>query len=144
MDKPKRKVSLFFPIKIKDNALYVFLQKRSADMENLPNYFGPWGGGADENETSKQTLIREIKEELNIDLDIKTVEYFNHYEFLGAIQDVYIFKAPEDWEKDLVISEGDYGQWLSSEEVFKRDDIIFQDKVIINDLERRLLNKKIK
>jgi len=113
-------------------------------METLPNYFCCFGGGADENETPEQALIREVKEELNFDIDISMVEHFNHYEFLRAIVDVYIFRAYDGWEKSVVIGEGDYGQWFSSEEIFKRDDIIFQDKVIINDLERKLLNKKIR
>ena len=42
-------------------------------MERLPNYFGFWGGGTENNETPEEALLREIKEELVLDLDMASV-----------------------------------------------------------------------
>jgi len=143
MNKVKRPVSLFLPIKIIDGTIYVYLQRRSADMVTSPNYFGFWGGGAEFGETPDQALIREVKEELGVDLDINELEFFNHYEFLGSIIDVYLYRPEEGWEKTLVIGEGDYGQWFSGAEIWDRADVILQNKVIFNDLDRKLFDGKI-
>lgn len=110
----------------------------------LPNHFGFWGGGVESGETPEQGLIREVKEELGIDLDINSVELFNRYEFLGSIKNIYLLYPEEGWEASHIIGEGEFGQWFTVEEVFDRADIIYEDKVIINDLEREILKKPIR
>lgn len=113
-------------------------------MKVLPNHFAFWGGGCEEGETPEQGLVREAKEELGIDLDSKQAELFNHYEFLGSIKNVYLFTPEKDWEKSHVIGEGDYGQWFRISEALQREDIILEDKVVLNDLERTLSKESIK
>lgn len=140
----KRLISIFLPIRIQDEEISVFLQRRSADIKVLPNHFGFWGGGCEEGETPEQGLVREVKEELGINLDIRQVELFNHYEFLGSIKNIFLYTPKDGWEKDNIIGEGDYGQWFKTDEALNREDIILEDKVILNDLERRLLKKSIK
>lgn len=135
----KRIVSIFLPIKKTDQGLFVFLQKRSADMERLPNFFSFWGGGVDSSETPEQGLVREVREELGVTLDLATTQLFSCYEFFRSIKYVFIFFPAEGWEKDIVVGEGEYGQWFSVDEAFERRDIIFQDKVVLNDLQRELL-----
>ncbi len=83
---PKRIVSLLLPLRIKSDSISIFLQKRSADMEQLPNYFGFWGGGC----------------------------------------------------------EGDYGKWFTVAEALDRNDIIFEDKVVLQDLERMFLQQPVR
>jgi 8-oxo-dGTP diphosphatase len=141
---PKRIISILLPIKINGEVISVFMQKRSAGMKVLPNYFGFWGGGCENDETPEQGLIREVKEELGLDLDINSVKLFNHYEFLGSIKNVYLLYPPDGWEKAHVIGEGDFGQWFLLEDALNRKDIIFEDKVVLNDLERDLLKKPIR
>lgn len=121
----------------------VYMQKRSLDMESLPGYFGFWGGHAEGGETAEEALGREIKEELGIDLDMRQVEHFNHYEFFRSIKDIYLLNVENHWEDRAVIGEGDYGVWLTIDEALKRADIIFEDKVVLNDLDRSLLQKPI-
>lgn len=113
-------------------------------MERLPNYFGFWGGGAENNETPEEALLREIKEELALDLDMASVNFFNRYEFLRSIKSTYIFEPHAGWEEAAVIGEGDYGQWFTTEEALDSEKIIFEDKVVINDLERTFLGKAIR
>ncbi len=55
-------------------------------MEQLPNYFGFWGGGC----------------------------------------------------------EGDYGKWFTVAEALDRNDIIFEDKVVLQDLERMFLQQPVR
>ena len=140
----KRLISILLPIRIQNEEVSVFLQKRSADMKVLSNHFGFWGGGCEDGETPEQGLIREVKEELGVDIKIEQVQLFDHYEFLGSIKNIYLFTPENDWEKNHVIGEGDYGQWFKTEEALNREDIILEDKVVLNDLERRLLKKPIK
>lgn len=140
----KRLISILMPIRFNEKEISVFLQKRSADMKVLPNHFGFWGGGCEDGETPEEGLIREVKEELGIYLDIKDVTLFNHYEFLNSIKNIYVFEPKEGWEELHVIGEGDFGQWFLVEDALKREDVIFEDKVVLNDLERKLLQKPIR
>jgi 8-oxo-dGTP pyrophosphatase MutT (NUDIX family) len=142
--KPKRLISILLPIKVKSDSINVYLQRRSADARVLPSHFGFWGGGVEEGETIEQGLIRETKEELGIDLDIRAVELFNRYEFIGSIKNIFILSPEDGWENIHKIGEGDYGKWFDTEEALGRSDIILEDKVILNDLERKLLNKPIR
>jgi 8-oxo-dGTP diphosphatase len=140
----KRLISILLPFKVEGDKILVFLQKRSADMKTLPNHFGFWGGGCEGSETPEQGLIREMKEELDIDLDITTVELFNHYEFLRSIKNVYTFTPGDGWEDKIKVGEGDYGKWFTIEDALDRQDIIYEDKVVMIDLERYFLKKPIR
>jgi 8-oxo-dGTP pyrophosphatase MutT (NUDIX family) len=143
MEYQKRKISILLPLKKQGESLEIFFQKRSADAPTLPGYFGFWGGGAEGDETAEQALGREMREELGFDVAGKNIQFFNHYEFLRSVKDVYLFWPDGSWEGSLVIGEGDYGRWFSLEEALKSDKIILEDKVVLNDLERELLQRPI-
>lgn len=140
----KRQCAIFIPYKKQGDALYVYLQKRSVTMKTLPNYFGFWGGGMEADETPEMGLVREVKEELGIDLDMAQAQLFNRYEFLRSIKFVYTYAVPEGWEQTIVIGEGDYGEWFLLDQVFLIPNLIFEDKVILNDLERAWYKKPIR
>ena len=144
MENNKRKISILIPIKKTRAGLMLFMQRRSADMKVLPNHFGFWGGGAEGDENPEEALVREIKEELGININLDEVEFFNRYEFLKSIKHIYLYEPPEDWESRQVIGEGDYGKWFFSKEALAKADIILEDKVVINDLERAILKSNIK
>jgi 8-oxo-dGTP pyrophosphatase MutT (NUDIX family) len=142
--RPKRLVSILIPYRVINNEIYVYLQKRGMDMERLPGWFGLWGGGVDEDETPEQGLKREVQEELGFDVTKYRYAFHNQYEFLAAIEHVFIFEAQQNFESKVVIGEGEYGKWFSAEEAFKLPNLIFEAKIIINDLERSLLKKPIR
>lgn len=143
MQSPKRHISILLPYILEDGSTKVFLQKRSLDQK-LPGYFGFWGGGAENDENPEETLIREIKEELAIDLNIDEVVLLNRYEFLRSVKSVYLFKTEMGWEKAVTVGEGEYGKWFDVEEALGLKNIIFEDKVVLSDLERVLYNKPIR
>ncbi len=141
----KRKIVIFIPYYVQGGEIYVYLQKRSQTAERLPCYFGFWGGGVEEGETLKQGLAREIKEELGLDVQNlkEEIVLLNSYEFLRSIKEVYIYETNKEFEKNILIGEGDFGQWFKGSECFERTDIILEDKVVINDMHRVLQNKPI-
>ncbi len=143
MNKPKRNLAILIPYKKNGDSLEVYLQKRSPEQV-LPNYFGFWGGGFEDGETAEMAVAREIKEELGLDLDFTKVQFFGRYEFLRNIQSIFLMEVVDGWEKDVVIGEGEYGQWLMLEEAFLSPIIIYENKVVLNDLERQMLNKPIR
>lgn len=122
----------------------VYMQKRSDTAKRLPGYFGFWGGGLEEGETFELGLQREIKEEMGIDLSMESVSFFNHYEFLKSIKNIFILEVPEGWEDVILIGEGDFGKWFSLNEIVDVKNMILEDKVVLNDLERVLLNNPIR
>lgn len=134
-----RTVSVLIPIKIEFNKLFVHLQKRAADAKRAPNFFAFWGGGKENGETPEQTLIREIKEELGIDLDTNKIKFFYSYEFFKSRMDTYYLEVGDGWENNIEVIEGQYGQWFIVEEALEREDISFQDKTVLDNLKRELL-----
>lgn len=54
---------------IKDNKLLVFFRRKIKDGKEITYYAIP-GGHLEDNETLEETCIREIKEELNLDIEI--------------------------------------------------------------------------
>ena len=63
-----KKINVAAAILVKDNKY--FIAKRNKD-KHLGGFFEFPGGKQDTNETLEQTVVREIKEELNIDIAVK-------------------------------------------------------------------------
>ena len=144
MNLEKRHYSLLLPCKRQGETIAVYLQKRSADAKGLPGYFGFWGGKFEDGETEETALAREVKEVRGGHLDITSVQLFTRYEFLRSVKYVYLLEVSDDWESRIVIGEGDYGKWFVLEEVFALDNLILEDKVILNDLERKLFDRPLR
>ena len=78
---------------IKDNKLLVFFRRKIKDGREIIYYAIP-GGHVEENETCEDTVLRELKEEMNLDIEIldylgKLVvdnqeEYYYHCEIVGG------------------------------------------------------------
>lgn len=80
---------------------------------------GMWefpGGKVEENETDEEALVREIKEELNADIEI--LDYVNEasydYDFGTVILKVYTAKIVGG---SLTMNEHSSKKWLSAEEI---------------------------
>lgn len=127
----KRKISILIPYKRIQDQIFVFLQKRSIDAKRLPGWFGFWGGGKENNETPDETLRREIKEEL--DLNLEGHSYFGKYEFYKSVKDFYFLEVGEDFESKIKVLEGDYGKFFSLSEIMSEEKLILEDKTVLDD-----------
>jgi 8-oxo-dGTP pyrophosphatase MutT (NUDIX family) len=94
------------------------------------------GGKREENETDEQTLVREIKEELDVDIVLDTVEYLGVYEAQsdGAEEGVKVKMTSYigDYVGELkASSEIERFEWLSMSDIKKVSAV---DKIIYLDL----------
>ncbi|MDD4531187.1 MAG: NUDIX domain-containing protein [Candidatus Pacebacteria bacterium] len=138
MTETKRKISSLAPYKVKDGSAFIFLQKRSKDASRYPGLFGFFGGGAEENETPEEALFREIKEEL--DFIPKNLKHFGEYDLPVALMDLFVSKVNDDFEKEITVSEGEYGKWFNEEDFEKERDFITGDLTILEELYEKLPN----
>ena len=100
------------------------------------NVFYIPGGKREENETDEQTLVREIKEELDVDIVLDTVEYLGVYEAQsdGAEEGVMVKMTSYigDYVGELkASSEIERFEWLSMSDINKVSAV---DKIIYLDL----------
>lgn len=71
---------------IEDNKLLVFFRKKLVDNKMITYYALP-GGHLEENETLEETVIRELKEEMNV--DIKILDYLGMIKVDGVLEYYY-------------------------------------------------------
>jgi len=114
----KREVSLLLFYNEKNEIL---MQDRRGHSKSGEEW-GFFGGAIEEGETPEQALIREIKEEMNLDLtdkfnQIGIIEntYFNKLQGHNANIKRYVFIAKYENEK-YEIAEGRGAKWFSLEE----------------------------
>ena len=124
----KIEVATLIPYKIVDNEIFIYLQKRSHDAPSAPNFFSFFGGHLEENETPEETIKREIKEELNVDL--KDHNFLGKYSWNKWINYSYGMKVSDDFDKIVVVSEGDYGKFFSRREIDNGLEIIESDRAL--------------
>jgi len=136
----KRKVSVIAPYKIENETVLIFFQKRSNNAKRYPGLFGFFGGRAEDDETPRETLLREIKEELDYTPD--NLYYFGKYEMPITIVEVFTTKVGNDFEKKIKILEGDYGIWFSKEDFENNRNLITGDLKILEDLYQYYGNKE--
>lgn len=75
-----------------DNNGKIYICKRSKTM-TLANYWEFPGGKIEENETHQVALIREIKEELNCEIDVKELIDSTTYEYDTFIITLHVYYA---------------------------------------------------
>lgn len=128
----KRRVSALIPYKKrKDNEIVVFLQKRDRNKKRLPDYFGFFGGGAENNENPEQTLKREIMEEMNF--TPRGYEHRGQYNFERTIMDIFVLEVSDDFESKIQVNEGEYGRYFTKEEISSEPKLIEDDKAVLRD-----------
>ena len=129
---PKRKVSTLVPYLVRENDILVYLQKRDKDAKRLPDYFGFFGGGSENDENPQQTLLREIKEELNFIPE--GFSHFKQYEFESSIRDIFILEVDDNFENKIQVLEGQYGRWFREGEVINEQKLSDSDRLALRDI----------
>lgn len=128
----KRNVSLLIPYKTNGEEIFVFLQKRAKDAKRLPDWFGFFGGGMENNEAPEETLLREIQEEM--DFVPEGYELLNSYEFENGLKHVFILEVDDDFENHIKILEGEYGKYFNETEALNEPRLGEEDKIVLKDL----------
>lgn len=128
-DLQKRRVSILIPYYVSEDGIRVFLQKRDKDAKRLPDYFGFFGGGIEEDESPESALKREIKEELGI--EITDAKHFSRYEFYGSVLDVFTLPVQSDFGVKITLGEGQFGKFFNEGEILVEKLLIDQDKLIL-------------
>ena len=104
---------------IKNNDGKYLIQKRSETKKVLPNFWSITGGGTDAGETTYDTLIRECKEELNIDVNIDNVELMLSLKRENDFLDVWLLKEDNIKLENLILQEEEVSdvKWATEYEI---------------------------
>jgi len=96
----------------------VLLQLRdNSPWLDYPNHWGTFGGQIELGETPEEAIVREIKEELNYNL--QDFKFLGNYSFQGYDQFVF-YKIDDSLRlENLKITEGQGGRFFSREEIKK-------------------------
>ena len=122
-----KKVNVSAAVIVKDNKYLI--AKRNKD-KHLGGYFEFPGGKQDDNETLEQTVIREIKEELNVDITVDRKLGEEHYSDEKINVHLHYFFCTII-KGDIVLKEHEEAAWVSKEE-FNKYKFAEGDKDIIS------------
>ena len=94
----------------------ILVQKRSISKASYPSMWAATGGAVRHNETSREGIIRETKEELGIDL--KKVNYIGRIKRLDIFVDVYYSNVNGFDDSSFEANEEvDAVKWMTLEEI---------------------------
>jgi 8-oxo-dGTP diphosphatase len=139
-EQPKRLISILIPYRMDGDKFLVFLQKRSKDAKRLPDFFGFFGGGAENGETPEQALIREMMEEINF--VPSGYIYLGVYEFPRSVKSIYYLEVGDEFEKQIEVKEGEYGRYFTENEALIEPNLIEEDKIVLRDLFSKLRTRQ--
>lgn len=128
----KRETSGFVAYRAEGDGYVFFLQKRDEHAPVHANVFSLFGGGIDEGETPKQALRREVQEELVY--EPRHAVFFDRYETNRAVFHVFIEEIGSDFAEQVTVQEGEYGRFLSAQQVGDMSDVSPIAKLIIEEL----------
>lgn len=114
----------------------ILFTERSLDDDFLPGYWELPGGGIDYGETPQEGLLREIKEECGLEIEIIKLVAVNTY-FIKDIQRIeitFLCKAMNPAEIKLSHEHSDY-KWLKITEVNKIKVTDYIKKIIDSSVE---------
>jgi 8-oxo-dGTP pyrophosphatase MutT (NUDIX family) len=111
----------------------MFIQDRT---DYKPPPWGFFGGSIEEGETHLQAILRETKEELDLDLTENDLIYMGelHTEYDGVLTERYFYLYKTD-QVEFTVLEGAGGKWVTfteAEPVFKRDNKLPEIIQLIN------------
>jgi 8-oxo-dGTP pyrophosphatase MutT (NUDIX family) len=134
----KREVSGLALYRKSGESVEFFLQKRSRDHIN-PGRYGLFGGGVEDQESPEGAMLREIKEELGF--TPSGYIFFSRYEFAHMIDHVFALEVAPGFEDTVTVLEGEYGKFLTLEEIEESKDVSTGAKLIMKQLGEHLLHK---
>ena len=126
----------------------ILISKRAKDKAHYPGFWENNGGLCMAGENSLQGVIREIKEELGIDLSSKKGRLYKEYTTDKKFDDIWLFKVDINVSELKLNNEVEKAKWVTIEEyeqLNKDGNFLGYDKFNSSDYEKciRLLNEKI-
>ncbi|VVB78107.1 Nucleoside triphosphatase NudI [uncultured archaeon] len=112
-----------------------FLLQLRDDKKEIayPNHWSIFGGSIEPGETPMQAIIREVKEELGINIEKKDIRIFSKTNLDGI--EFNIFKADLKYElNELTLGEGQAMELFSKEEILKLKNLVPKLREIFRDL----------
>lgn len=101
-----------------DNDNRVLLQHRTDDAEVLPGYWAFFGGGIMPGETYEDTVVREVREELNYVLKQHILVLKQDYDLPNEKGTMYLYAAPYKGNKtELELHEGQGMEWYHEADI---------------------------
>ncbi|MDO8508479.1 MAG: NUDIX domain-containing protein [Nanoarchaeota archaeon] len=108
-------------IERKDGKMLFQLRDNKKTTVN-PNTWWIFGGGVETNETPMETVIRELKEEINLDVNKKDLKLI-HKEQLKT-KKVYLYKIKfNEKTPPLKLKEGKSMRFMSKQEILKKTNV---------------------
>ena len=104
-----------------------------------PNYYSFWGGGIEFGETPEAAMLREMREELAY--VPKGYECLGTFLTPGAVKTVFYGRVEKQIIDALKVYEGQCGVWLDEETLLQQPNIILQDKCIIKNVMRKIMDE---
>jgi N utilization substance protein B len=140
-----------FPIEKKAGAVVYALNEGQIYFAFVHDVFGYWTlskGGIEDGENEEQGAMREIKEEMGLDIKIKELlgrnEYIASHPTQGKIRKQVVFFLGESEYKDIVLEKGTGG--LDDAKWFKLDEVadlkIYDNMIPLLTKSIEILNKK--
>ena len=124
----------------------LLLQRRSENKKHFPNMWSVTSGCVHYDESFVQTCKREVKEELDVDLDENNLEYMISYKLEKVIAQVFVLYQDVDINKVKVqeeeVSEVKFVKCEELEKMIK--DNITAGSINYFDFLKRVINKEIK
>ena len=108
----------------------ILVQKRSKYKKLEPNVWAMTGGSVIYGETPTQTIVREAKEELGIDLNPNRLQFMTEFKTQNVWVKTFILKQNLDISQ-MIFSEDEVAdaKWLTWNEI---DDLVKDDNFIQN------------
>ncbi|WBF65620.1 MAG: Nudix family hydrolase [Candidatus Kinetoplastibacterium crithidii] len=100
----------------------ILLEQRPKN-ESYPFYWGFPGGKVEKNESPNETLNRELKEELDIDI-IKSYPWVNHIFYKQNIKYHLLFYRVIQWQGNIYGKEKQNLQWTNINQINKIDNLL--------------------
>ena len=111
----KKGTSIIF---VNDNQEILLFLRDNIPTIPYPNMWDLPGGHVEEGETPEQCIIREMKEEIGIDL--KNFHFFIKVQFSDRAE--YVFWKKENLSiPDIVLTEGQYLKWFTEREAMNTE-----------------------
>lgn len=125
----------------------ILIQKRSPQKRNSPNVWAMTGGSVIKGETSLQTIERETKEELGINLNMQNIKLINHYKTGTVWLDTYLVKQDINL-KDITMQEQEvcdvkWATYGEIEEIFDNNQFMEHRWEFVRDIIKDMINRQI-